>query len=155
VTILIAENTLDEAFYWSSLTRARKMKKIIRQLNRKLPEMLKERLKPTVKPALTVLRTQERLVPEALAEKAVTKPQPERVIRRELWTPVAYKTKGLSVALKWIMENLPEGVTSIEDIVIKAVEETGLEKASVETAIWRLIQQGQLYQPQPGKIKKL
>jgi DNA replicative helicase MCM subunit Mcm2 (Cdc46/Mcm family) len=53
------------------------------------------------------------------------------------------------------MENLPEGVTSIEDIVIKAVEETGLEKGSVETAIWRLIQQGQLYQPQPGKIKKL
>jgi Fanconi anemia group M protein len=155
VTILIAENTLDEAFYWSSLTRARKMKKIIRQLNRKLPEMLRERLKPTVKPALTVLRPRERLVPEALAKEAVTKPQLERVVRRELWTPVAYKTKGLSVALKWIMENLPEGVTSIEDIVIKAVEETGLEKASVETAIWRLIQQGQLYQPQPGKIRKL
>jgi Fanconi anemia group M protein len=155
VTILIAENTLDEAFYWSSLSRARKMKKIIRQLNRKLPEMLKERLKPTVKPALTVLRPQERLVPEALSKRAVAKPQPERVVRRELWTPVAYKTKGLSVALKWLMENLPEGVTSIEDIVIQAVEETGLEKASVETAIWRLIQQGQLYQPQPGKIRKL
>jgi DNA-binding transcriptional regulator PaaX len=53
------------------------------------------------------------------------------------------------------MENLPEGVTSIEELVIQAVEETGLEKASVETAIWRLIQQGQLYQPHPGKIKKI
>jgi Fanconi anemia group M protein len=156
VTILIAENTLDEAFYWSSLTRARKMKKIIKQLNRKLPEMLKERVKPTVTPALTVLRPQERLVPQALTEKiTIRPPQPEKVIRKELWTPETFKTRGVSIALKWLMENLPEGVTSIEELVIQAVEETGLEKASVETAIWRLIQQGQLYQPHPGKIKKI
>ncbi|MBC7130586.1 DEAD/DEAH box helicase [Candidatus Bathyarchaeota archaeon] len=32
VTILMAENTLDEAFYWSSITRARRMKEIIKQL---------------------------------------------------------------------------------------------------------------------------
>lgn len=32
VTILMAEDTLDEAFYWVSVTRARKMKEIIRQL---------------------------------------------------------------------------------------------------------------------------
>ncbi len=31
VTILIAEDTVDEAFYWSSISRARKMKRIISQ----------------------------------------------------------------------------------------------------------------------------
>jgi DNA-binding transcriptional regulator PaaX len=73
----------------------------------------------------------------------------------ELWTPESLKTRGLSIALKWLVENLPEGLISIKELVDQAVEETGIEKASVETAIWRLIQQGQLYQPQPGKIKKL
>jgi Fanconi anemia group M protein len=51
VTILIAEDTVDKAFYWSSISRARKMKKIISQLNRKLPELLKE----TVRPAITLM----------------------------------------------------------------------------------------------------
>ncbi|MBS7660004.1 DEAD/DEAH box helicase family protein [Candidatus Bathyarchaeota archaeon] len=32
VTILMAEGTLDEAFYWSSLLKARKMKQIVKQL---------------------------------------------------------------------------------------------------------------------------
>jgi len=40
-------------------------------------------------------------------------------------------------------------------VVQLAAEETGIEKAAVETAVWRLIQEGQLYQPQPGKIKRL
>jgi len=40
-------------------------------------------------------------------------------------------------------------------VVKQAYEEEGLEKAAVETAIWRLTQQGQIYQPEPGKIKKL
>jgi Fanconi anemia group M protein len=55
VTILIAEDTVDEAFYWSSISRARKMKKIISQLNRKLPELLKE----TVRPAITLMDYQQ------------------------------------------------------------------------------------------------
>jgi len=53
------------------------------------------------------------------------------------------------------MENLPETTVAIEEFVKLAYEEQGFEKPSVETAIWRLIQRGQIYQPQPGKIKKL
>jgi len=44
---------------------------------------------------------------------------------------------------------------AIEEVVKQAYEEEGLEKAGVETAIWRLIQQGQIYQPEPRKIRKL
>ncbi|MEM2703507.1 MAG: hypothetical protein QXR45_10135, partial [Candidatus Bathyarchaeia archaeon] len=75
--------------------------------------------------------------------------------RKELWKPQTIQTKGLSQAMKWLMENLPNQTISIEEIVKQAYEEEGLEKAAVETAIWRLTQQGQIYQPEPGKIKRI
>jgi len=53
------------------------------------------------------------------------------------------------------MENLPEKAVSISEIVEQASEETCIEKPTIETAIWHLTQQGQLYQPEPGKIRKL
>ncbi len=56
--------------------------------------------------------------------------------------------------MKWLMENLPNQTVSVE-VVQRAYEEEGLEKAAVEAAIWRLTQQGQIYQPQTGKIRKL
>ncbi|MCS7120804.1 MAG: hypothetical protein RMJ07_02430 [Nitrososphaerota archaeon] len=43
-----SRGTVDEAFYWSSISRARKMKRIISQLNRKMPELLKEKAKPAI-----------------------------------------------------------------------------------------------------------
>jgi len=157
VTILIAENTLDEAFYWSSMTRAKKMRKIIRELNRKLPQMLKQEVKPTFTPPL-IPRPEEKLpaYPAPKPALAEAKPQGPRALGRgELWMPETIQTRGSSQALKWLVENLPEELTAIEDLVELAAEETGLEKAAVETAIWRLTQQGLLYQPQPGKIRKL
>jgi hypothetical protein len=51
-------------------------------------------------------------------------------------------------------ENLFETSTSIIEAVEQSFEETGIEKPAIETAIWRLIQQGQLYQPQPGKARR-
>ncbi len=75
--------------------------------------------------------------------------------RKELWKPQTIQTKGLSQAMKWLVENLPNQTITIEEVVQRAYEEEGLEKAAVETAIWRLTQQGQIYQPQPGKIRKL
>ncbi|MBS7647463.1 MAG: helicase-related protein [Candidatus Bathyarchaeia archaeon] len=151
VTILIAEDTVDEAFYWSSISRARKMKRIISQLNRKLPELLKEKATPTI--TLMDYQPQTRQAPintqtlQAQAEVAMPK--------KELWRPKTIQTKGLSQAMKWLMENLPNQTIPIEEVVKRAYEEEGLEKAAVETAIWRLTQQGQIYQPQPGKIRKL
>ncbi|MBX5320984.1 MAG: helicase-related protein [Candidatus Bathyarchaeota archaeon] len=149
VTIPIAEDTVDEAFYWSSVSRARKMKRIIGQLNRKLPEMLKE----TVKPTITLMDYQPQ------TQQAATSAQNLQIIppppKKELWKPQTIQTKGLSQALKWLLENLPNHTITIEEIVNRAYEEEGLEKAAVETAIWRLTQQGQIYQPEPGKIRKL
>jgi len=149
VTILIAEDTVDEAFYWSSISRARKMKRIISQLNRKLPELLKE----TVRPAITLMDYQQQ------TQQATTSIQNLQISalpsKKELWKPQTIQTKGLSQALKWLMEKLPNQTIAIEEVVKQAYEEEGLEKAAVETAIWRLTQQGQIYQPEPGKIRKL
>lgn len=155
VSILIAEGTLDEAFYWSSIRRAKKMKKIVKQLNRKLPEMLKEKRKPTFTQTLRVLKPQERLFGATATESLKVKVQPERAVRLELWKPQTLQTKGSSQALKWLVGNLPDKSTSIREFVEEASEETGIEKPAFETAIWRLIQQGQLYQPEPGKIRKI
>ena len=146
VTILIAENTVDEAFYWSSLKRAKKMKKIVRQLNRKLPEILRKKPKPAL--VQTVFHP-------AKAENLKIEVKPEKIVRYEIWKPKKLQTKGSSQALKWLVENLPEKATEISEVVEQAAEETGIEKAAVETAVWRLIQEGQLYQPEPGKIKRL
>jgi Fanconi anemia group M protein len=149
VTILIAEDTVDEAFYWSSISRARKMKKIISQLNRKLPELLKE----TARPAITLMDYQQQ------TQQAITGTQSLQTLatspKKELWKPQTIQTKGISQALKWLMEKLPNQTIAIEEVVKQAYEEEGLEKAAVETAIWRLTQQGQIYQPEPGKIRKL
>ncbi|RLI40790.1 hypothetical protein DRO59_08505 [Candidatus Bathyarchaeota archaeon] len=146
VTILIAENTVDEAFYWSSVKRAKKMKKIVRQLNRKLPEILRKKLKPVL--VQTVFHP-------AKAENLKIEVKPEKIVRYEIWKPKKLQTRGSSKALKWLVENLPEKATEISEVVEQAAEETGIEKAAVETAVWRLIQEGQLYQPEPGKIKRL
>jgi Fanconi anemia group M protein len=155
VTILIAEGTLDEAFYWSSISRARKMKAIVKRLNRKLPEMLKEKPKPILaQKTLTFLKPQENLAAAAESESLKVRVEPEKALRLELWKPRTFQTKGLSQALKWLAENLPEKPTSISDFVQQASEETGIEKPALETAVWRLIQQGELYQPEQGKIRK-
>ncbi|MEM3875430.1 MAG: helicase-related protein [Candidatus Bathyarchaeia archaeon] len=150
VTILIAEDTVDEAFYWSSISRTRKMKRIISQLNRKLPELLKEKATPTV-----TLMDYQPQIKQATVSTQTLQAQAEAMPKKELWKPQTIQTKGLSQAMKWLMENLPNKTIPIEEIVKQAYEEEGLEKAAVETAIWRLTQQGQIYQPEPGKIRKL
>ncbi|MEM3753356.1 MAG: helicase-related protein [Candidatus Micrarchaeaceae archaeon] len=150
VTILIAEDTVDEAFYWSSISRARKMKRIISQLNRKLPELLKEKAMPTV-----TLMDYQPQIKQATVSTQTLQAQAEAMPKKELWKPQTIQTKGLSQALKWLVENLPNRTITIEEVVQRAYEEEGLEKAAVETAIWRLTQQGQIYQPEPGKIRKL
>ena len=156
VSILINEGTLDEAFYWSSIKRAKKMKKLIEQLNKTLPEILKERQKPALtQKTLTVLTSEERRVGLIFAKSLKVKVQPEKVQRFELWKPQAFQTKGLSKALKWLVQNLPEASVAINEVVEQAVKETGLEKPAIETAIWRLIQQGHLYIPEMGRIKRL
>jgi ERCC4-related helicase len=156
VSILIAENTLDEAFYWSSIKKAKKMKKLIKQLNKKLPEMLKERRKPLfAQKTLTVLTPQKRRVSPIVAKALKVKAQPEKAQRPELWKPQTFQTKGLSKALKWLVQNLPEDSVTINKLVQQAVKETTIEKPAIETAIWRLIQQGHLYMPELGRIKKL
>lgn len=147
VTILIAENTLDEAFYWASKKRTEKMRRMIKKLNQKLPAMLQESLKsPRTSTGFKRHKTQMETEQFEVGRK--------KVDRYELWKPQYFQTKGLSPAVKWLLANIPEETTSVTDMVQKAVEEAGINRPVIETAIWRLIQQGRLYQPEPGKIKR-
>ena len=151
VTILIAESTLDEAFYWASVKGAERMKRMIRRLNKKLPQILRERRGKTTASAIEKPLTS--FVPEELVKRG--KAENEKTRRSEMWAPSVVRTKGLSHALKWLMENLPEAPTPVEVLVERAVEEEGLDTTAVETAIWRLIQQGRLYQPEPSIVQRL
>lgn len=143
VSILIAENTVDEAFYWASVKRAKKMKKIISKLNKRLPEMLRTGFEQ--KP-LT------RLISPTLEEILRTETPIEKIEKSSLWKPTAITTKGLDKAVKWLVQNVPNKTIEISDLIIRAVEETGIDRATFETALWRLIQKGHFYQPEPGKV---
>ena len=63
--------------------------------------------------------------------------QAQPTTKKELLNPETQQTKGVSQAIKWRMENLPEMTVAIEEVVKLAYEEQGLER-SIETAIWRL-----------------
>jgi Fanconi anemia group M protein len=139
VSIIMAEGTIDEAFYWSTITKVRKMRRIVKQINRKMQQIRKQmELKVEEKP----LRPVDELTPKPAREKT------------RLFIPEYIETKGIGKALRWLMENLPAEPTPIEDIVKLATEAAGFSKAQVETAIWRLIQQGILYEPKPGVVAK-
>jgi len=154
VTILIAEKTLDEAYYWASMKRTKKMKKTIMQLNQKLPKILEETQRQSHRQSvLTTSQPQTRLANSK--RRTTVEAELKKSIRSELWKPISFQTKGLSRAMTWLACHLPENLMSIEDIVKQAITETRVEKPTIETAIWRLIQQGQLYQPEPGKVRKL
>ena len=98
------------------------MKKIIGQLNRKLPELLKEKTKPTI--------TLMDYGPKAEATAPTMQPlQAQPTTKKELWKPETLRTKGVSQAIKWLMENLPETTVAIEEVVKLAYEEQGLERS--------------------------
>lgn len=99
MTALKAEDTVDKAFYWSSVSRARKIKNIISQLNRKLPELLKEKAEPTITLTDYQLRPQQVITSTQTLQAEAAHP------RRELWKPQTIQTKDIGQALKWFMEN--------------------------------------------------
>jgi len=105
------------------------VRRIISQLNSKLPELLKEKIKPAV--TLMDYQPQTQQAPTSIQSLQTPAPPP----KKELWKPVTIQTKGLSQALKWLMENLPNQTISIEEVVKQAYVEEDLEKAAVETAI--------------------
>ena len=125
------------------------MKRIISQLNRKLPELLQE----TVRPATTLMDYQPQKQQATTGIQNLQTQVPPT--KKELWKPQTIQMKSLSQALKWLMEKLPNQTITIEEVVKQAAEEEDLERAAVETAIWRLTQQGQIYQPEPGKIRRI
>jgi Fanconi anemia group M protein len=152
VTILIAEDTRDEAFYWISIKKTKKMKRLISQLNKKLPKMLKKNTLRFEQIKLSNLTSKKR---EEKKKEIKTEDTQEKIQKLKLWTPKILNKKGLRQALNWLSENLPTKLTTITELVEKGIEETKIKRQIMETAIWELIKQGQLYQPQPGKIKKI
>jgi len=75
------------------------------------------------------------------------------VINKVLW--LSTKTTKRNERNVVTMQSCRETTVTIEEVVKWAYEEQGFEKPSIETTIWRLLQQGQIYQPEPGKIRKL
>ncbi|MEM2498102.1 MAG: helicase-related protein [Candidatus Nezhaarchaeales archaeon] len=150
VSIIMAEGTLDEVFYWTTIAKVRRMRRVIKQLNRKLPkrQVVIEAPKPqVVKPV--ILKPEERIT--AYIPPPQTQPV-KRVKQYEWFTPELVDVKGLGKAFRWFMGNLPSKPVPVQKLVEQAVEATGLSKAQVETALWRLLQQGMLYQPEPGMV---
>ncbi|MFW6110662.1 MAG: helicase-related protein [Thermoproteota archaeon] len=151
VTILIAENTLDEAFYWASKKRTQKMRKMIKELNQKLPDMLSESSIPPSSRSPEEFKTRERSFSLIKDDKGLLEKRQER----KLWKPKRLPPRGLTAAVKWLRANVPEQTTSISTLIKEAVEESGIGQPVMEAALWKLLQQGQLYQPEPGKINRL
>jgi len=139
VSIIMAEGTLDEVFYWSTIMKVKKMRRIVKQINKKLEQLKKEKQ--------VELRINEKQL------ESVREIQPVRE-QIKYFIPERIEAKGLSKVLRWLMENLPLKPTPVEDIVKIATETLGFSKTQVETAIWRLIQQGILYEPKPGVVAR-
>ena len=139
VSIIMAEGTLDEVFYWSTITKVKKMRRIVKQINRKLQQLKRGK------------QVELRINEKPLGSVGETQPVKEQV---KYFIPERIETKGLSKVLRWLMENPPLKPTPVEEIVRIATETVGFSKSQVETAIWRLIQQGILYEPKPGIVAK-
>jgi len=148
VTILIAENTLDEAYYWSSISKTKKMRKIVNHVNRKFSENFRGKTGGKI----TLENFQHNKDLQGAKAKGASK---NCAVKKELWRPKTIQTKGASKAVGWLLENLPRNSTSIKDLVERAAEETKSERPAIETAVWRLIQQGWLYQPERDRIKRV
>jgi len=67
---------------------------------------LEEQEKPVLEKPLTSF------IPEKLTKPG--KAEEEKTRRFEMWAPSVVRTRGLSHALKWLMENLPEAPTVSE-----------------------------------------
>jgi hypothetical protein len=127
VTLLIAEDAVDEAFYWSSISRSRKMKRIMSHLDRRLHELLKGKAKPTI--------TLIDYLPKA---EIPSPPQPyhaRSTFEKELWKLETIHTIGLSQVLKWLIENQFKTTVPIEEVAEWSYEEESLEKVAAQTAI--------------------
>ncbi len=147
VTILIAEDTLDEAYYWSSISKTKKMRKTISHVNSRIAENLKHKTG-----GMTTLENFQHN--KDIQVKKVKEASKIHNAKKELWRPKTIETKGVGRTMGWLLKNLPSNSTLIKDIVERAAEETKSERPTIETALWRLIQQGWLYQPERDKIKK-
>jgi SOS response regulatory protein OraA/RecX len=66
---------------------------------------------------------------EEITALAMQPLQTQPTTKKELWKPETLQTKGVSQAIKWLMENLPETTVTIEDVVKWAYEEQGFESA--------------------------
>jgi len=138
VTVLITERSVDEAFYWSSFHRVRKMKALLKRLDKSL--------------AKEHWRAKRREVKEASLTEYMRAEEPSPPpVKDEWFSPLTLHAKGMGRALKWLEGRLSRTPVSVKELIDKAVAE-GLEREAVEAALGRLLQLGVAYQPYPGYV---
>ncbi len=142
--ILVAKNTLDEAYIRASKRRIEMMKHITRSLNQSLKAALRKGIKP--KP--------NHMKPEDVVEKP-----PTVEIETEFITPTEREEANLfnrevdKVAREIILPILSQGVEGmpIEDLVEQYIE-LGYNPTITQTAITRLENQGKVYKPSWDRV---
>ncbi|MEM4699778.1 MAG: helicase-related protein [Candidatus Nezhaarchaeales archaeon] len=159
-TVLITERSVDEAFYWASVHRVRRMKALLRKLDRELSEI-----------RVGVARAAPAQPPPAPATSHAPRPitltsflqgaqgeggQPQSQgggegARAEWFSPHVQYAKGMGRAMRWLEENLSTEPARVEELVERGVAQ-GLSREALEAALGRLLQLGVAYQPLPGFV---
>lgn len=156
-TVLITEHSIDEAFYWASFHRVRKMKALLRKLDRALPKRRREAEPRTPLQPATPQEQPSRLV--TLASFMSSQPtqqqrEPATPERAEWFSTHVQYAKGMSKAFKWLELNMPSHPVKVEQLMEKALTQ-GISREAFEAALGRLLQLGVAYQPYPGFVCSL
>ncbi len=148
-TVLITERSMDEAFYWASVHRVRRMKALLRRLDRALPKAKRpEKPEKPAKPTVTTTLSGYLSSPQPPPEP------PKPSMKAEWFSPYLQYAKGMGKAMKWLEHHLPNEPTRVEKLLEKALAE-GIGRDAFEAALGRLLQLGIAYQPYPGFICSL
>ncbi|MCX8204620.1 MAG: helicase-related protein [Candidatus Nezhaarchaeota archaeon] len=150
-TVLITERSLDEAFYWASVHRVRKMKATLRKLDQALSKLKEGRAQATPPQPSPAGAPRAVTLTSFLLEEPAAQPRSQREPRAEWFSTHLQYAKGMSRALRWLEANLSSQPVRIEELMERALSQ-GLSREAFEAALNRLLQLGVAYQPLPGLV---
>jgi len=149
-SVFITERSMDEAFYWASVHRVRRMKELLRRLDKALPKLRRGATARLAAPAQPVTLTSFMKAPSS--PEPSPKPQPK--LRAEWFSTHLQYAKGMGRALKWLEAHLPSQPVEVAALM-EAAQAEGIDREAFESALNRLLQLGAAYQPLPGFVCSL
>jgi Fanconi anemia group M protein len=156
VTVFITERSMDEAFYWASVHRVRRMKELLRKLDKALPKLRRRAEAQPAAPKQPLAAA--RPVTLASFMKAPSSPEPSLKLqpkpRAEWFSTHLQYAKGMGKAVKWLEANLPSQPVEVASLM-EAAQAEGISREAFESALNRLLQLGVAYQPTPGFVCSL